>query len=322
MGSEHAKRIERAGGNVVAGTDVIADARDQFATRFDADVYEDWIDMYAADVDAVVITVPNAFHEEAAVAALDAGLDVLLEKPIAHDLASAKRIAAAARDAEGFCVSGFVMRFYPEVEELLARATAGEFGDVAHVEARYIRRNNVPDSGWFIDPDLAGGGALVDVGVHVLDVALAALGFPDVEGVYGRTRNECTKIDVEDSATALARTADGATVSLEVAWAANTDPGRAIVVRGNEGGARLDLGNETLSVYDDPEAGGDDPVTVETADHDWLAPEDEAFVEAVERGTPPDRGNIDEGLAVQRIINAIYASDETGELVSPSERPV
>lgn len=326
MGSEHAKRIERAGGNVAAGADVVSEAREQFANNFDADVYEDWNDLYAADVDAVVITVPNALHEEAAVAALDAGLDVLLEKPIAHDLASAERVAAAAREAEGFCTTGFVMRFYSEVEELLGRAAAGEFGDVSHVEARYVRRNNVPDSGWFVDPDLAGGGALVDVGVHVLDVALAVLDFPAIEGVYGRTRSECTAIDVEDSATALARSVDGATVSLEVAWAANTDPGRTIIVRGSEGGARLDLGDETLWVYDDPEigvgdpeVGGADPVAVETPDHDWLAPEDEAFVEAVERGTPPEYGDIEEGLTVQRVVDAIYSSDETGELVMPSQ---
>lgn len=321
MGSNHASCIERAGGTVVAGADVVPQARERFAERFDAAVYEDWTDIYAADVDAVVVTVPNAYHEDAAVAALEAGLDVLLEKPVAHDLPSARRVAAAARDAEGFCATGFVLRYYPEVEELLARATNGEFGAISHVEARYLRRDHVPESGWFIDPDLAGGGALVDVGVHVLDLALAVLDFPTVEGVYGRIRNECAALDVEDSATALARCARGPTISLEVAWAANAAPGRELVVRGSEGGAHLDLTEGRLLVYGDPERGEEDPLAVETPDHEWLLPEDRAFVEAVERGSPPAYGDVEEGVAVQRLVDAIYRSDETGELVAPSANP-
>ncbi|RBI60473.1 gfo/Idh/MocA family oxidoreductase [halophilic archaeon] len=315
MGTEHAKRMERAGGDIVAGVDVAPEARERFADTFDADVYEDYADLYAGDVDGVVVTLPNAFHEEAAVAALDAGLDVLLEKPVAHDLASAERVVAAARDSEGFCMTGFTMRFYAEVVELMGRIESGEFGDVTHVEARYVRRDGVPESGWFIDPDLAGGGALVDVGVHVLDLALAALDFPAIEGVYGRTWTKREDIEVEDSATALVRCGDGATVSLDVSWAANADPGQSVAVRGSDGGALLDVGNGTLRVYDD----ADDATRVETADHDWLAPEDEAFVDAVEDGAPPAVSDVEEGLAVQRVVDAIYRSSETGTLVAPSQ---
>lgn len=318
MGSEHATRIEDAGGDIVGGADIVPEARTQFGQRFGAEIHEDWNDLYASDVDAVVITLPNVLHEPAAVDALEAGLDVLLEKPLAHTLESAERIADVAQSADGFCMTGFVMRFYPVVEELCRHATDGSFGEISHVEATYVRRNQVPASGWFIDPELAGGGALVDVGVHVLDLALAVTGFPPIDGVYGRTRNECTSLDVEDSASALLGSDDGPTISLEVAWAANTPPDRSILVRGNEGGAHLDLSDLSLAVYDDPETGGEDPVPVETPDHDWLAPEDEAFVTAVDEERAPSRGTLDEALTVQRAIDAVYQSSTTGGFVDPS----
>ena len=312
MGINHAERMEGAGADIVVGADVSADAREAFADRFDAVTYADHDDMYERDLDAVVITVPNALHEEVAVAALDRDVNTLVEKPLAHSVESAERIAAAERDSEAFCAVGFVMRYYDAVRELLARSE--EFGDITHVEANYIRRNEVPEQGWFIDPDLAGGGALIDVGVHVLDLALAVLDFPEIDGVYGRTRAESADLDIEDSASALVRCGNGATVSLEVAWAANREPARELVVRGRDGGARLDIRNFTLTVYPGPNG---DPVDVPTENSDWLAPEDEAFVHAVERGDAPSIGTVEQAYTVQRVLDAIYRSDESGVSVSP-----
>lgn len=318
MGTAHAERLADAGATIAGGADVSSEARDRFEESFDAETYEDFADLYTSGVDAVVITLPNAIHESATVTALDAGLDVLVEKPVAHTLESAQRIAEAARTAEEFCMTGFTMRFYPEVEALIERISAGEFGAIAHVEARYLRRNMVPYSGWFVDPELAGGGALVDVGVHVLDLALAVLDFPDVTGVYGQTRSDRFDIDVEAAATALLRSEDDVTLGLDVAWATPGEPEKSIVVRGSEGAARLDVNDRTLTVYGDPDTDEADPTIVETPDTDWLAPEDEAFLAAVERATPPDRSSIDEGMAVQRAIDAVYRSTTSGTVEVPS----
>jgi predicted dehydrogenase len=317
MGTNHAERLEQAGATIAGGVDVSQDARERFEERFDASCYEAYDDLYATDVDAVVVTVPNALHEAAAVAALDAGLDVLVEKPVAHTLESAERIADAARDAPGFCMTGFTMRFYPEVVELVDRIADGEFGRITHVEAHYLRRNHIPQSGWFVDPDLAGGGALVDVGVHVLHLGLAAAGFPDVEGVFGQTRTDRFDVGVETSATALARGDGELTVSLDVAWATPGEPDKSVVVRGTEGAARLDVDDRSLTVYADPDTDEAEPTVVQTADSDWLAPEDEAFLDAVERGTPPAMSGIEEGLAVQRVIDAVYRSAASGQVESP-----
>lgn len=316
MGTNHAERLERAGASIVGGVDVSRPAREQFERTFDGNCYEHYEDLYSTDIDAVVVTVPNSLHEEVTVAALDAGLDVLVEKPVAHTLESAERIAAAARDAPGFCMTGFTMRFYPEAVALMDRIADGEFGEVTHVEAHYLRRNNIPVSGWFVDPDLAGGGALVDVGVHVLHLGLAAAGFPNVDGIFGQTRTDRFDVSVETSATALLRCGGELTVGLDVAWATPDTPDKSIVVRGTEGAARLDIVDRSLTVYSDLDTDDADPTVVESAGSDWLAPEDEAFLDAVERGRPPAVSGIDEGIAVQRVIDAIYRSAASGQVES------
>lgn len=313
MGTNHASRLVDAGAEIV-GADVIGEARTTFETEFDARTYEHFGEMYDAGLDGVVITVPNAFHEELTVAALERDIHVLVEKPLAHTLESAERITAAAADSDAFCAVGLVMRYYEAVSELLARVDEGRFGTVQHVEARYVRRNGTPTSGWFVDPELAGGGALIDVGVHVLDLAMAVLGFPDIEGVYGRVRSEQNRLDVEDSASGLVRCESDQTIGLEVSWAANCDPERSIVVRGDEGGASLDIGTQTLRVF--PNATDDaEPVSTETSD--WLAPEDEAFLAAVERGTPPSIGSLEQALAVQRVLDCFYRSDGNRQVTAP-----
>jgi predicted dehydrogenase len=313
MGMHHADRLMTADAEIVAGADVAADARSAFADRFDASTYEDHAAMYEIDLNGVIITVPNALHESVAVTALDEGVHTLVEKPLAHNVESAERIAEAASDADSFCTVGFVMRYYNAVCELLALRDRGEFGEITHVEARYVRRHNRPTRGWFIDADLAGGGALVDIGVHVLDLALTILDFPDIDGIYGQTR-KAAGCDVEDSVSALIRCGDGATINLEAAWVSNGPAAREIVVRGTEGGATLDIDTQELRIYPGPDS---DPETVETESQDWLAPEDEAFAAAVAEGTPPEIGDVDQALTVQRVLAGVYRSETCGKSVRP-----
>lgn len=312
MGMHHADRLTAAGAEIVAGADMVADARSAFANRFDASTYEDHTAMYETDLNGVIITVPNAFHEDIAVTALNEGVHTLVEKPLAHTVKSAEGIANAARTADSFCTVGFVMRYYDAVRELLALRDRGEFGDITRVEARYVRRHNRP-KGWFIDADLAGGGALVDIGVHVLDLALTTLDFPDIDGVYGRTHT-APGCDVEDSVSALIRCGDGATIDLEAAWVSNGPAARELIVRGTEGGATLDIDTQELRIYPGPDG---DPEIVETETQDWLAPEDEAFAAAVTEKVSPEIGSVEQALTVQRTIASVYRSETCGESVHP-----
>ncbi|EMA67443.1 oxidoreductase domain protein [Halorubrum aidingense JCM 13560] len=337
IGHHHAEKLTDRGANLVGGMDIDAGARRRFHEAFHVHAYEDEMDLYEA-CDAVLITTPNRFHEEYAVSALEAGLDVLLEKPLAHNLESAERIAEAAREAEGFCMVGFNNRFAEPVQVIKHYQAEGRFGETTHVEANYIRRRGVPGRGsWFTSKGVAGGGALIDIGVHAIDLALYFLDHPEVVEVTGETRSEfggrddyafvhmwgddngSGDFDVEDSASAFIRGADGSTVSLEVAWATNRPTNDEFVVRGTEAGATFDRGNDDLTIHEATAFDGDQhhlsDTAVETREGNSHGAEQEAFLEAVAAGEAPTINTIDEALSVQRVIDAIYESSERGEAV-------
>jgi len=336
IGRRHAQLLQGQGIPVAGGADIAPEARDRFGGEFGVPTFEDHGSLYA-ESDAVVVTTPNRYHEQPVVDALEAGLDVLVEKPLANDAESAERIAAAARDAEGFCMVGFHTRFESDVEVLTDYREAGRFGDVDHVEASYIRRRGVPGRGsWFTRKEVAGGGALIDIGVHALDLSLYLLGYPEVEEVTGVTRSQfgdsedytylsmwgddqgAEGFDVEDSASAFIRCAGGKTVSLEVAWATNRPAAQEYVLRGTGAGATFDKGAGELTIHETSTEGGGhmSDAAVETDDRDAHAAEQAYFVDHVAEGTEPTRNTVEQGLTVQRVLDAIYEADETGSAVS------
>lgn len=334
MGTSHAELIEAAGGEVVAGTDVVTEKRDSFADEFGVPTFEDHEAMYdEISPDAVVITTPNRFHEPAATAALDRDLNVLCEKPLAHNLDAAQQIAEAANRSDGFCMVGFHNRFTGAATLFKNRQEAGEFGDIGHVEASYVRRRGIPSPGsWFTDKSLSGGGALIDIGVHVIDYVMHLLDFPEVANVSASVRSQfgdrsdyadpdnwtdkwsdgSDTFDVDDSVSAFVEFVDGSTFSLEVAWATNRKSDRSVVVRGTEAGAEMTVGGGDLTIlrtgsdgfdhYSDTTLSGD----MEKRGH---PAQDEVFVESVASDEPPEQNTVEEGLAVQRVIQAIYDAD-------------
>ncbi|MFB6296577.1 MAG: Gfo/Idh/MocA family protein [Halobacteriales archaeon] len=341
QGRRHAEQIADLGAQIVGGADVAADARESFTDTFDAPAYEDHETLYDdAAPDAVVITTPNCFHEAAAVAAFERDVSVLIEKPLAHTLESAERIVAAAADSAGVGMVGFKNRYCAAAEVFDAHHEAGRFGDLVRVEANFLRRRGAAVGTWFADKEMAGGGALIDIGVHALDFALYLLGFPEIVEVCGSTRSDLAGredyvdpngwgdperaeeagFDVDDSAVAFLRTAEGAVVTLDVAWAANRQPSREIVVRGTEAGAAMDLGGGDLAINEVSGAGSDHFVDVDiegSMERSALAGEDADFLEAVAAGEPPAMNTLEEGLTVQRLLDAIYRSSEAGGSVAP-----
>ncbi|ADJ14932.1 Gfo/Idh/MocA family protein [Halalkalicoccus jeotgali] len=336
MGTVHAENTAEFGHDVVAGVDLDADARETFGSRFGASTYEDYDEMYdAEDLDAVAVSVPNKFHEPAVVAALERGVDVLCEKPLAHTLESAERIAATARDSEGFCAVNFHNRLSAAAEMLKGYDQEGKFGELTHVRGNYVRWRGVPGLGtWFTSKELAGGGALVDIGVHAIDFALYLLDFPAVEEVMGISRSNVAgredyadpedwgtgegEFDVEDSVTALIRCETGQTVSLEVSWAASQEPTNEFTVRGTEAGARLSLGEDELELFETGHQGTDHFVRSELEgslpETGWAA-SDKLFAESVARGEAPELNTVEQALTVQRVIDAVYRSAEEGTSV-------
>lgn len=333
----HCRGLAQTGNEdvITAGVDIDESARDRFADTYDVPVYEEASRLFET-VDAVLVTTPNKYHEAYVVDALEAGLDVLVEKPLGHTLASAERIASVERESSGFCMIGFHNRFAPPVQALTAYRDRGNLGDVSHVEANYIRRRGIPNRGsWFTQKAVSGGGSLIDLGVHAIDLSLHLLDFPEVSEVSASARTEfgtdedyayvkewgtdlgADGFDVDDSTSAFIRCADGSTISLEVAWATNRPDSKQYYVRGDDGGAGLDLDDETLTLYETTDVGGMHHRTtdVETQSYEPHAQEDIQFLESVAAGERPELNTIDQALTVQRVIDAIYRSSEQNEAV-------
>ncbi|TYL37170.1 gfo/Idh/MocA family oxidoreductase [Natronococcus pandeyae] len=338
IGRYHAERLRDLDVSLIGGMDVAAEARTRFARRYDVDVYDDHHELYDA-VDAVIITTPNKYHEEYAVDAFDRDLNVLLEKPLAHSLESAERIASAATESDGYCMVGFNNRFANTVQIVNNRIEQGALGDVSHVEANYVRRRGIPGRGsWFTRRKIAGGGALIDLGVHAIDLALYLLDYPTVAEVNGVARGEFGSreeyayldmwgddagpagFDVDDSASAFIRTADDRTISLEVAWATNRPENNEFVIRGTESAAMFDLLDGNLSVHSASKVGPDhlEDTSIETHQNDTHSEEQRAFFDAVATGKS-STASVEQALAVQRVIDAIYRSSDEGRTIEIGE---
>jgi predicted dehydrogenase len=329
----HAAWLDRHDCRVV-GTDAEASAREEFETAFEANTYPTPGAMLDADLDGVVITTPTKFHETPATDALERGYDTLVEKPLAHTLDSAERIAAVAEESDGTCVVGFHHRCAETATVLHQHVRDGYFGRLSHVEARYIRRRGVPGRGtWFTSTEIAGGGALIDIGAHAIDLTLFLLDFPAIEEVTAVTRTEFGNRDdytyldmfgrdgesdmftVEDSATATVRFETGQTMSLETAWAANLPSEHAYDLRGTEAGARLrhpDNDTNELEFFETAASGTPHFVdrTVQTADEHAVDREIEQFLTLIGTGDRGVLATAEEALATQRVVDAIYAASD------------
>ncbi|WP_275039926.1 Gfo/Idh/MocA family protein [Natrinema pallidum] len=338
IGQYHAERLVDLGVTLAGGMDVAAEARTRFARRYNVDVYDNHHELYDT-VDAVIITTPNKYHEEYAIDAFERDLHVLLEKPLGHSTESAERIATAAAASDGYAMVGFNNRFANTVRIVKNRIDRGELGDVSHVEANYVRRRGIPGRGsWFTRRQIAGGGALIDLGVHAVDLALFLLGYPEVEEVSGIARSEFGSreeyayldmwaddagpegFDVDDSASAFIRCAGNRTISLEVAWATNRPATHEFVARGTESAARFDLLDGDLTFHSASKVGPDhlEDTTIETRQNDTHSDEQREFFDRIVGGDM--RGNsIEEALTVQRVINGIYRSSDAGHTVPIEE---
>jgi predicted dehydrogenase len=193
-------------------------------------------------IDAVVIGVPNHSHHPLAIAALEAGKDVLLEKPMALTAQQCHEINDVAARTGRILQIGFVHR-YTAVGRLAKQiVNEGRLGNIYHSKAHLHVRRGVPGLGkWFTTKSASGGGALIDLGVHLIDLAMSTLGFPEVADVNGQVYSTFGRrmrgyvyenmwagppdwdgvCDVEDAAHAFVRFRNGATLELDVAWAGN-----------------------------------------------------------------------------------------------------
>jgi predicted dehydrogenase len=194
--------------------------------------YRDAEEMLAKEnLDVVSVVTPNKFHKPLTLAALKAGCHVLCEKPMAMNAAEGREMVKAAQKAGKRLMINFSYRFNEQSWALKKEVERGTLGDIYFARTQWLRRRGLPGfGGWFGQKELAGGGPLIDLGVHRLDLALWLMDYPKPVWVMGSTYDpigrdlaQCSKkkFDVEDFAVALIKFANGATLELEASWAGN-----------------------------------------------------------------------------------------------------
>jgi len=321
------QRLKGDGVEVVAVCDINKSVGQEAARKFDVPkVYTDYRQMLREQqLDIVDVCTPNAFHKGPTVAALQAGAHVIVEKPMAMTVAECKAMNAAAKSARRKLMVAQNARFETSSQAMRKFVDSGGLGEVYYARASALRRRGIPGWGVFTNKALQGGGPMIDIGVHILDLTLWLMGFPEPAYVSGVTY---TKIGtrkgvggmgdwdpktytVEDLASGLVRMKNGASILIEASFALNVpqDEFRTMVC-GTKGGLCSSPLTFIEENYDNilnatPQFLG------QVQSH---AEELRCFVEAIRKDLPsPVPG--EQALITQKILTGIYESAEKGREV-------
>jgi predicted dehydrogenase len=324
------------GVRIVALAGMEQELRDSLQAEYSIpNAFADWKEMLEhGGLDAISVAVPTFLHAPISTAALERGIHVLSEKPIARNAIEGQAMVDAARKAGRVLDVAFNHRRRGDIGALKEVIDDGGLGRPYYAKASWLRRSGIPTLGsWFTNPELAGGGPLADIGVHALDYALHLLGEPKVLAVSAATHSELGPqgrgggsrysaqatshaFEVEDFASAFLRLEGGGTLLIEASWATyrETDDLLDFTVYGTDGGAELKVQGAPfppvgqLRVFTDKDGESADyvPPVLPGRAHDAVV---EDFVTAVRGGPEAWRGH-DGSLALYRaqIIDACYQS--------------
>lgn len=290
-----------------------------------------------AEIEVVLVLTPNRSHSFISVDALEAGKHVLCEKPMAINAVEAKKMLDAAERTGKVLSVAYQNRFRPECLALKDICEAGDLGDIYYAKAHALRRKAVPTWGVFLNEEEQGGGPLIDIGTHALDLTLWTMDNFEPQMVVGSVYNKLTncpggnifgawnpdEFTVEDSAFGFIKMKNGATIQLESSWALNVREyaEAATTLCGTVGGADMKGGlfinsdnHNKLTVTEIDTDGGGVPF-FEGASNDAEVIEALSFLHAVENGKEHLVTKPEQAFAVTQILEAIYESAKTGEPV-------
>lgn len=322
--------LKNSKATILAIADVSQAAVDRAKEDFNIPVgYTDYNEMFAKEnLDAVVVCTPNKFHAPAAIAAMQAGLHVLCEKPMALNANEAREMTRVARETGKVLHIAYRYRQQPNSRAAKAIIDSGELGEIYMIRIQGLRRRGIPSWGVFTNKEMQGGGAMVDYGVHLLDLSLWLAGNPKTIEVSGITSQrlgtkpnvnpwgqwDYKNFQVEDHAAAFIRLEDGKAIQLEVSWALNiSEGGEHISLSGTDGGLdvfpQLKINKAQYGMLLNTE-----PTWIPgEGEEDWDRQTDD-FLSAVTEGRDA-LVKPEEALQVSEIVDAIYASSEAGAAI-------
>lgn len=339
--NKHLPSIAEAGGaEVVAFCDLIRDRAEETAKKYgtpDAQIFTDYKELIALDLDAVYVCTPNRSHCEISVAAMKAGHHVMCEKPMAMNYKEAREMVETAKTTGKLLNIGYQNRYRPDSQYLKAECENGELGEIYYAKAKAIRRRAVPTWGVFLNEFEQGGGPLIDIGTHALDLTLWTMDNYAPKSVVGTVYHKLNgetqpanafgpwdpdAFTVEDSAFGFIIMENGATITLEASWALNTlDVHEAkTVLCGTKAGADMHEGltlngtrNDRQYIHKpDLEMGG-------VAFFGRTAPAAEVVEQQIFLGALRGENELvvqpEQAAQVTRILEAIYLSAKEGKQV-------
>jgi predicted dehydrogenase len=348
-GERHAEAIEACGlGQLYATCDLNEERRKSFAAMFPSEKVFGQYDEMLADprVEAVVVSLPNSLHFPATLQALKAGKHVLCEKPPTLNATQMRQIHAEAQKNGLIYCFGRQMRFSGAMQAARSAVAARRLGEIYYAKTMWVRSRGTPGGldGWFTDRSRAGGGALIDIGVHAIDSAWYLMGCPKPRTVSAQTYQKFPQLvktpvfDVEDSAYGMIRFETGAALLFEVAWAANlTDDvplGRgkrglrevfSTTVFGPKASLRVvDVSQSdpsenipALALFEDQDGEAikqELPFESTELQHDFMQ-QMKNFLSAIEGEESPINSSI-QAVQLMEILDAVYQSSLTGREVS------
>ncbi|GIO08163.1 oxidoreductase [Brevibacillus reuszeri] len=329
---QHNERVE-----LHAVVDFNEERAKEKAEKFNAKTYYSNLEDVFADkeVEAVSICTWNNTHAEISIAALKAGKHVLVEKPLCTSIESALQIEEAVKESGKVLQVGFVRRYDTNAQLLKQFIDAGELGEIYYAKASCLRRLGNP-GGWFADKERSGGGPLIDLGVHVIDLCWYLMGCPKVKTVSGNTYNKLgnranvknlsfykaadydpSKNTVEDMANALIRFENGASLMVDVSFTLHAKKEElSVKLYGDKGGAEVEPELSIISEKHDTILNISPQLDKLSFDFkQGFQNEIDHFVACV-LGEKETLSPVQHGVEMMKILCGIYESAQTGKEVT------
>ena len=314
----HAQAAQTLGLELVAAVNHKPQSMAEFGKRFGITrQYETVEDMLKdGSVDALVVSTPNYLHASQTIAALNAGLHVMVEKPMAMNAAEAEQMYEAAEKSGALLMVAHCWRFHPEVQWL--KEQSAKLGRIIRSKAYSVHVHSGP-AGWFAQKQFAGGGAMADMGVHALDTTRFLLGDPQPDSVFARIGTHYKDYDVDDTGVVIVEWANGTLSYIETGWwQPHSDfPEAGVQLYGLTGfgqvfPTRLELPNQEENRIDVIESG----FAPQKSHQPQSLYDDQLkfFVQCVEKNQTPVPGGL-EGWTNMRVVDAAYESSQTGKVV-------
>ena len=345
IGQVHAQAASDAGHPAVVMCDLDGERAAEAAAPWGSEPMTDVDAMLARDdINSVVVALPNCLHAPMASKALAAGKHVLLEKPMAMTADECQQVIDA-REASGKILQvGFVCRFAATVQAAMNFIEAGRLGRIYHVRAAMYRRRGIPGLGrWFTTREQSGGGVMIDLGPHLVDLVMHMTGRPEVASanavatsifgsplydyrftsMWAGPPNRDGVFDVEDGASVQLRFKTGLTASLEMAWASHLPDGTlpdGVTIFGEQGAMHFDIWGDHLVIGTEMDEQQVDVKHMITEGEGWgtaFRREHENFAANCISGITPDASG-EHGRDVQSVLEAMYASADRGESIACS----